>query len=54
MTASVKDYPPAGWYDNGSAYAQDYDVKDALPTGYLDDGTQWVKTAAKIAMVVPA
>ena len=54
VTASVKDYPPAGWYDNGSAYAQDYDVKDALPTGYLDDGTQWVKTAAKIAMVVPA
>ena len=29
-------------------------VKDATPTGYTDDGTQWVKTVAKEAKVVPA
>jgi hypothetical protein len=49
---TVKDAPPAGYTDNGTAYAKDVQVKDALPAGYTDDGTQWVKTAAKEARVV--
>ena len=51
---SVKDAPPAGWHDTGSAYGQDDRRQGPLPAGYLDDGTQWVTTAAKIAKVVPA
>lgn len=54
VTYQVKDAAPAGWADNGSAYAQDVQVKDAIPTGYTDDGSQWVKTVAKEAKVVPA
>jgi len=52
--ASVKDAPPAGYTDNGSAYTKTDQVKDVPPTGYTDDGTQWVMTAAKIAQQVPA
>jgi hypothetical protein len=29
-------------------------VKDPIPSGYTDNGTEWVRTAAKIAKVVPA
>ena len=29
-------------------------MKDPLPAGYLDDGTQWIRTAAKIAHEVLA
>lgn len=54
VTYQVKDAAPAGWTDNGSAYAQDVQVKDAMPAGYTDDGSQWVKTVAKEAKVVPA
>jgi hypothetical protein len=54
VTATVKDAPPIGWYDTGTAFAQDYDVKDPMPAGFLDDGNQWIKTAAKIAKEVPA
>ena len=54
VTASVKDAPPTGWYDSGSAYVRDVDVLDDAPDGYLDDGTQWVRTAARIATEVPA
>ena len=54
VTAQVKDAPPAGWYDTGSAYGHAIDVQDPMPEGYLDDGTQWVRTAAKIAREVPA
>ena len=35
-------------------YAHEVDVRDEMPSGYLDDGTQWVKTVAKEATVVPA
>jgi len=54
VTANVKDAPPTGWYDTGSSYGHDIEVKDPMPSGYLDDGTQWVKTAAKESRVVPA
>lgn len=54
VTYQVKDATPAGWTDNGSAYAQDVQVKDTMPAGYTDDGSQWVKTVAKEAKVVPA
>jgi hypothetical protein len=54
VTVSVKDSPPVGWFDTGSAYGRTIDVRDPLPAGYLDDGTQWVSTAAKVAKVVPA
>ncbi len=33
VTASVKDAPPTGWYDTGSAYGQTVDVKDAHAHG---------------------
>ena len=51
---SVKDAPPAGYSDNGSAYSKTESVKDDLPAGYSDNGSEWVKTAAKIAKEVPA
>jgi hypothetical protein len=54
VLVKVKDAPPQGWYDTGSAYGHDIDVQDPMPTGYLDDGTQWVTTTAKVAKVVPA
>ena len=54
VQATVKDYPPTGWYDTGSSYAHDIDVKDSLPSGYTDDGTQWVTVTSKIAQIVPA
>lgn len=54
VTVSVKDAPPNGWYDTGSAYGHAIDVKDAMPAGYLDDGSQWVLTTAKISKVVAA
>lgn len=54
VTVQVKDAPPTGWYDTGSAYGHAIDVKDPMPEGYLDDGTQWVRTAAKVAREVPA
>ncbi|MDO8733147.1 MAG: fibronectin type III domain-containing protein [Actinomycetota bacterium] len=52
--ASVKDAPPVGYGDNGSAYTKTDQVKDTPPAGYTDDGTEWVMTAAKIAQQVPA
>lgn len=51
---NVKDAPPAGYSDNGSAYSKTEQVKDDLPAGYSDNGSAWVKTAAKIAKEVPA
>lgn len=54
VQVQVKDYPPTGWYDNGSTYAHDIDLKDPIPTGCTDNGTEWVATAAKISKVVPA
>lgn len=54
VTVSVKDAPPLGWYDTGSSYARDVEVRDDMPEGYLDDGTQWVRTTAKVAREVPA
>ena len=50
----VKNAPPLNWYDNGTAYARDVDVRDPMPAGYSDNGTAWVKAVAKIARVVPA
>jgi antitoxin (DNA-binding transcriptional repressor) of toxin-antitoxin stability system len=54
VQATVKDYPPTGWYDTGSNYARDIDVKDPAPSGYTDDGTQWVTVTSKVAKIVPA
>jgi hypothetical protein len=54
QNVQVKNAPPSGWYDNGSAYAKDTRVKDAAPTGYIDDGTAYVKYAEKVAREVPA
>lgn len=48
----VKDTTPTGYTDTGTAWT--HQVKDATPTGYVDTGTAWVKTAAKVATVVPA
>ncbi|MDP4803814.1 MAG: fibronectin type III domain-containing protein [Candidatus Nanopelagicales bacterium] len=50
----VKDAPPMGWHDDGSAFARVIQVKDAMPAGFADDGTNWIKSASKIARVVPA
>ncbi|MDD2857210.1 MAG: hypothetical protein PHU75_00895, partial [Candidatus Nanopelagicales bacterium] len=52
--ATVKDAPPAGYTDNGSAYSKTELVKDTAPAGYSDNGTAWVTTAAKVAQEVPA
>jgi len=54
VTYQVKNAPPAGWYDNGSKYAQDTQVKDSMPAGFTDNGSAWVRSAAKIAREVPA
>lgn len=54
QNVQVKNAPPSGWYDNGSAYAKDTRVKDAAPDGYIDDGTAYVKYAEKVAREVPA
>ena len=54
QNVQVKNAPPAGWYDNGSAYAKDTRVKDAAPDGYIDDGTAYVKYAEKVSREVPA
>jgi hypothetical protein len=43
-----------GWHDDGAAFARVIQVKDAMPTGFADDGTNWIKSASKIARVVPA
>ncbi|MDP2289117.1 MAG: fibronectin type III domain-containing protein [Actinomycetota bacterium] len=52
--ASVKDAPPAGYTDNGSAYSKTELVKDTAPAGYSDNGTSWITTAAKVAQEIPA
>jgi hypothetical protein len=49
----VKNAPPIGWHDDGSAFARVNQVKDAMPAGFADDGTNWIKSASKIARVVP-
>lgn len=54
QNVQVKNAPPSGWYDNGSAYAKDTRVKDAAPDGYIDDGTAYVKYAEKVSREVPA
>ena len=43
-----------GWYDDGTQYAHDIEVKDATPSGWSDNGSQWIRTTAKVAKVVPA
>ena len=50
----VKNAPPMGWHDDGSAFARVNQVKDAMPAGFADDGTNWIKSASKIARIVPA
>jgi hypothetical protein len=35
-------------------YTYTVEVKNDAPAGFTDNGTEWVKTAAKIAKVVPA
>jgi hypothetical protein len=50
----VKNAPPLGWHDDGAAFARVIQVKDPMPTGFADDGTNWIKSASKIARVVPA
>jgi hypothetical protein len=50
----VKNAPPMGWHDDGSAFARVIQVKDPMPAGFADDGTNWIKSASKIARVVPA
>ncbi len=50
----VKNAPPLGWHDDGSAFARQIQVRDAMPAGYSDDGTNWIKAASKIARIVPA
>jgi hypothetical protein len=45
-TAQVKNDPPAGWTDNGTAYERTIEVKDAAPEGFSDDGDRWVKKDA--------
>ena len=52
--ATVKDAPPAGYTDNGTAYSKTELVKDTAPAGYSDNGTSWITTAAKVAQEVPA
>ncbi|MDO8731948.1 MAG: fibronectin type III domain-containing protein [Actinomycetota bacterium] len=52
--ATVKDAPPTGYTDNGSAYSKTELVKDTAPVGYSDNGTAWITTAAKVAQEVPA
>ena len=50
----VKNAPPLGWHDDGAAFARVIQVKDPMPAGFADDGTNWIKSASKIARVVPA
>jgi hypothetical protein len=49
-TRTVRDAPPTGYTDTGTAWSR----KDPTPSGYTDDGTQWVKVVAKEARIVPA
>ncbi len=54
ITVSVKDAIPAGYVDNGSAWAKTEQVKNAAPAGYNDNGTTWISIVAQEAKVVPA
>ncbi len=54
ITVSVKDAIPAGYVDNGSAWAKTEQVKNAAPAGYNDNGSTWISIVAQEAKVVPA
>ncbi len=54
ITVAVKDAIPAGYVDNGSAWAKTEQVKNAAPAGYNDNGTTWISIVAQEAKVVPA